>query len=153
MRKIRFGTLRNCKRTRCARSCLINGALDLMAAKVSAAFSCGKMLKWTLATDKSVVTTTLETEIIKFEMLFFLISPCKISTRSFWITPPIFFCLFVSMAQKYDFLKFQSACVAKFQSFLSLLLGAISCFRLYLCALQSVGAAKDAGFIRARAFS
>uniref|UniRef100_A0A4W5KUV0 VOC domain-containing protein n=1 Tax=Hucho hucho TaxID=62062 RepID=A0A4W5KUV0_9TELE len=40
-------------------------------------------------TDKSVVTVTLDTEIIKFVIPFFLTSPCKMSTKSFWITPKI----------------------------------------------------------------
>ncbi|ESU20216.1 hypothetical protein FSS13T_27470 [Flavobacterium saliperosum S13] len=39
---------------------------------------------------------------------FLRTSPCKISTKSFCKTVPIFFCLFVSMGQKYDFFKLQS---------------------------------------------
>ena len=103
MKKVKLGTFRNCNFTRCDKSCLINLVFDLMATNVSAAFSCGKILKCTVATDKSVVTLTFETEITKLEIPFFLTSPCKISTKSFWMTPPIFFCLFVSMLQKYDF--------------------------------------------------
>src|SRR6185312_5432798 len=65
------------------------------------------MLKYTVATDKSEVTLTLDTEITKLLIPFFRTSPCKISTKSFWMTPPIFFCLFVSIVQKYYF-NFQS---------------------------------------------
>src|SRR5690606_11323761 len=48
---------------RCANSCLIKDVLDLIPAKSSLALSLGKILKYTLATDKSTVTFTLETDI------------------------------------------------------------------------------------------
>ncbi len=71
MKKTKFGTFRNCKRTLCDKSCLINLEFVFIATNVSWAFSCGKILKYTVATDKSVVTLTLDTEIIKFETPFF----------------------------------------------------------------------------------
>jgi hypothetical protein len=74
-----------------------------MAAKISFPLSEGKTLRYTLAIDKSEVTATFETDITKLEIPFFRISPCRISTKSFCNTLPIFFCLFVSMLQKYNF--------------------------------------------------
>lgn len=71
------------------------------ASMSSFAVSVGKILRYTFAIERSVVTFTLETEISVPRIPPSMAACCKMATISFWMTPAILRCLCVSMAQKY----------------------------------------------------
>jgi hypothetical protein len=87
IKKTKLGTFLSCKRTLCDKSCLMFFCIWLHSQYLNC-FSWGT-LKWTVATDKSVVTLTLDTEIIKLDTPFFSLHLADVN-QIFWITPPIF---------------------------------------------------------------
>jgi hypothetical protein len=64
-------------------------AFDFTASKISPAFL-RKYTQMNRCTDKSVVTLTLDTEIIKLDTPFFSHFTLQNVNQIFWITPPIF---------------------------------------------------------------